>query len=97
VRDRQTCTITYSDLILTSVLLRGYVQILQVAGKVVCCTSIRVLVFFWRKSRGRVIGLSRLVLGRGRSSKCRVRTLIASGGSVPNFATELVDGPRRLA
>jgi hypothetical protein len=77
---------------LPRVFFRGDIQILQIVGEVVGCTSIRVPIFFHRKIRRRIISLSRLIWGRRWSSKSWIKTLIAPGGSVPDFPTNLADG-----
>jgi hypothetical protein len=77
---------------LPRVFFRGNIQVLQVVGEVVSCTSIRVPIVFCRKMRRRIIGLSRLVWSRRWSSKSWIGTLIAPGGSVPDFPTKLANG-----
>jgi hypothetical protein len=74
------------------VFFRGNIQVLQVVSEVVGCTSIRVPIFFWRKIRRRIIGLSRLIWSSWWSSKSWIGALIAPGGSVPDFPTKLTDG-----
>jgi hypothetical protein len=86
----QTCSISYTDLILTMVVLKREIEMLELIGNMMSYLGIGVPVFFSRQSRGRVISMwtvLKFIWG------LRILSLIASEGSVAQLATNLTCGP----
>jgi hypothetical protein len=54
---RQNCSISYTDLILTMVVLKREIEMLELTSNVMSCPGIGVPVIFSRQGRGKVISL----------------------------------------
>jgi hypothetical protein len=80
----QICSISYTDLILTMVVLRREIEMLELTSNVMSYSGIGVPIVFSRQDRGRVISQWTVLGFRWR---CQFLPLIASEGSVAQLAT----------